>query len=164
MQFDTIVIGAGALGSSLAFHLASKGKRVALVDRFGAASQTSARAAGLFKQIQSTITRTRLAVLSCQKVLNFASETGHPSPAVASGSLMVARNPEHAAYVRREVEQSKTWGANVELVDNAEARRRMPMLETNNLLAAAYSPDIYVPEPGQLMSGYLAAGQTRGVT
>lgn len=164
MTFDTIIIGAGAFGSSLAFHLASKGNRVALVDRFAAASQTSPRAAGLFKQIQSTSTRTRLAVLSCDKLENFERETGLPSPAVKSGSLMVARNPEHAAYVRREAEQAKAWGANIEMVDNAEAHRRMPLLETDDMLAAAYSPDIYVEEPIQMLRAYLDAGKTRGVT
>lgn len=80
MSFDTIIIGAGAFGSALAFHLAQKGKRVALIDRFAAASQTSPRAAGLFKQIQPTQTRTRLAVLSCNKMLNFRQERAYPRP------------------------------------------------------------------------------------
>lgn len=164
MSFDVIIIGAGALGSSLAFHLAAKGKRVALVDRFAAASQTSRRAAGLFKQIQSTSTRTRLALLSCTKLENFEEETGLPSPAVRSGSLMLARNPEHASYVRREAELAKSWGAEIEMVDAVEAHRRMPMLETHDVLAAAYSPDIYVEEPIELLGAYLDAGKTRGVT
>jgi glycine/D-amino acid oxidase-like deaminating enzyme len=164
MTFDIIVIGAGAFGTSLAFHLAQKGKRVALLDRFAAASQTSPRAAGLFKQIQSTSTRTRLAVLSVSKMLNFQQEVGVASPAITSGSLMVARNPEHAAYVHREAEQSKQWGANIELVDNARARELMPMLETDNFLAAAWSPDVYIEEPVQLLSAYLHAGRAMGIT
>lgn len=164
MSYDSIIIGAGAFGSSLAFHLAAQGKRVALVDRFAAASQTSRRAAGLYKQIQSTPTRTRLAVLSCSKMANFERETGLPSPAVQSGSLMVARTLEHAAYVTREAEQAKEWGADVEMVDHAEAHRRMPLLETDNLLAAAYTPDVYIEEPIQLLQAYLDAGQARGVT
>lgn len=164
MSFDTIIIGAGAFGSALAFHLAQKGKRVALVDRFAAASQTSRRAAGLFKHIQSTETRTRLAGLSCSKLVNFEKETGMPTPAVVSGSLMLARNLAHAAYVRREAELTKAWGADIEMVDNAEARKRMPMLETDNILAAAYAPDLYIEEPIQLLSAYLTAAKTLGVT
>lgn len=163
MSYDAIIIGAGAFGSSLAFHLAHKGKRVALLDRYAAASQTSPRAAGLFKQIQSTPTRTRLAVLSCSKLAQFEQETGLRSPGIESGSLMVARNPEHAAYVRREAEQAREWGAKIELVDNSEARSRMPMMGTDNLLAAAWSPDWYIEEPIQLLRGYLDAGIKRGV-
>ncbi len=163
MQFDSIIIGAGAFGTSLAFHLAQKGNRVALVDRFNAASQTSARAAGMFKQIQSTRTRTQIAVLSINKLLNFEKEMGVAPPAFGVGSLMVARNPEHAAYVRHEAEQANSWGANVELLDNAQTRERMPMLETDNLLAAAYSADPFVQEPTELLRAYLEACKTRGV-
>ncbi len=163
METDAVVIGAGAFGCSLAFHLAARGKRVALVDRFGAASQTSPRAAGLFKQIQATATRTRLAVLSVSKLLAFEREVGLPSPAVASGSLMVARTPQHAEYVRREAEQARAWGANIELVDAPEAHRRMPLLEQAGILAAAFSPDIYIEEPVQLLASYLTAARARGV-
>lgn len=163
MSFHTIIIGAGAFGCSLALHLAKKGKRVALVDRFAAASQTSPRAAGLFKQIQSTPTRTRLAVMSVNKLLNLENETGKPSLGIQSGSLMVARNPQHAAYVRREAEQAKSWGADIELIDNAEAHRRMPIMDTRDFLAAAYAPDIYIEEPISLLRAYLEAGKQSGV-
>lgn len=164
MAYDTIIIGAGAFGSALAFHLAQKGKRIALVDRFDAGSQTSRRAAGLFKHIQHTATRVQLAALSCSKLVNFEKETGLPSPAVQSGSLMLARNSAHAAYVRREAEFARQLGAQVEMLDNAQAHKRMPMLETDNLLVAAYAPDLYVEEPIRLLSAYLNAGQALGVT
>src|SRR2546422_7408010 len=76
-EADAVVVGAGALGLSTAFHLAQFGvRRVALVDRFAPGSQTSARAAGLFKLVQADETRTRLARLSVQKVTRFMEETG----------------------------------------------------------------------------------------
>ena len=164
MTHDVIIIGAGAFGCSLAFHLAQKGKRVALLDRFATASQTSPRAAGLFKQIQSTPTRTRLAVLSVNKLLNFEKETGVPSPAVRSGSLMVARTSEHAEYVKREATQARELGAEVELVDAPNAHRLMPMMRAEGILASAHSPnDIYIEEPIQLLDAYLQAATRLGV-
>jgi glycine/D-amino acid oxidase-like deaminating enzyme len=165
MSCDVIVIGAGAFGSSLTFHLATKGKRVTLLDRFAVGSQTSPRAAGLFKQIQSTATRTRLAMLSVQKLLNFETETGFSSPAVCSGSLMVARTDAHADYVTHAASQAHNWGADVEVADAAEAHRLMPMLRAEGLLAVAHTPgDIYIEEPVKLLDAYLDAAARLGAT
>jgi glycine/D-amino acid oxidase-like deaminating enzyme len=164
-EADAVVIGAGAFGVSTAFHLVQCGlKRVALLDRFAPGSQSSPRAAGLFKAIQGDEVRTRLAALSIHKMLHFEAETGLPSPATRSGSLMVARTPQHAEYVRREAQQAQTWGAEVELVDGAIARQLMPLMETNEILAACHTPgDIYIEEPATLINAYLEAGQQRGV-
>lgn len=49
---SVVVIGSGAFGASLVYHLAAMGERdVALLDRYEIASQTSPRAAGLTQQI-----------------------------------------------------------------------------------------------------------------
>ena len=65
-EADVVVVGAGAFGASVAFHLAARGEsKVVLVDRFGAASQTSPRAAGLTQQIRASELLTRISVRSC---------------------------------------------------------------------------------------------------
>lgn len=164
MSYDVVVIGAGALGCSLAYHLGRAGKRVALIDRAEAASQTSPRAAGLFKHVQSTAARTALAALSARTVINFEQETGIALPAVRSGSLMVASRPAHAAHLAREVAQARAWGARAELVDAHAARRLMPMLEAGKLLAIAHvEADLYIDEPKQLLEAYLGAAALYGV-
>ncbi len=164
-QADAVVIGAGALGLSTALHLAKAGLgRVIVLDRFAPASQTSPRAAGLFKLIQPDETRTRLAALSVHKARGFAAEFGVELPVCASGSIMLARTEAHAAYVRQEAAQSRGWGVEVELIDAAEAHRLMPFLEPASILAAAYTPgDIYIEEPSSLLHAYLAAADRLGV-
>jgi len=164
---DAVVIGAGAFGVSTAFHLAKGGlKRVALVDRFAPGTQSSPRAAGLFKNIQGDPIRTRLAMLSIRKMLNFEAETGLPSLNVTrSGSLLIARTPEHAKFIVREFEHSREWGATLEMIDAAEARRLLPLLETNGVLAVCHIPgDVYIEEPVSLLNAYMEAGSKLGVT
>ncbi len=164
MSYDVVVVGAGALGCTLAYHLGRAGKRVALMDRAAVASQTSPRAAGLFKHVQSTATRTALAASSARQVVNFERDTGIPLPAIRSGSLMVASRPAHAAYLRREVDQARAWGVHVELVDAPTARRIMPLLRPDELQAIAHVPDdLYIEEPAQLLDAYLRAGVRVGV-
>lgn len=164
-EADAVVIGGGAFGASVAFHLAKQGlKRVVVLDRFAPGSQSSRRAAGLFKNIQGDLTRTRLTQLSIQKMLTFESETGLPSLAIRSGSLLVARTPEHAKSVEREVSAAREWGVTLEMIDGSEARRLMPALETEGILAVCHIPgDIYIEEPINLVEAYLEAGARLGV-
>jgi len=45
-EAEAVVIGAGAFGASIAFHLAKRGRHAALLERHAVASQTSPQAAG----------------------------------------------------------------------------------------------------------------------
>jgi len=164
-EADVVVIGAGAFGVSAAFHLAQSGlRRVVLADRFAPGTQSSPRAAGLFKNVQGDETRTRLARLSIGKMLNLEAETGQPSLAVRSGSLMLARTPEHAAFAKREAALAQQWGIEVERVDAATVRRLMPFIEPAGLLAAYHIPgDIYIEEPVTLLQAYMKAGERLGL-
>src|SRR3989442_13289232 len=67
-EADAVVVGAGALGLSTAFHLARfGGRRDALVEPFAAGAQPPARAPRPFKLVSSGGTATRLAPPTIQK-------------------------------------------------------------------------------------------------
>lgn len=164
-EADAVVIGAGAFGLSVAYHLAALGLgRVVVLDRFAPASQTSPRAAGLFKLVQADETLTRLARLSIEIVSGFEAATGVPMPHVRSGSLLVARTPEHAAMIEAEAIQSRGWGIDLAPVDGAEAHRLAPYLDATGFRAAYHVPgDIYVEEPASLLAAYQEAARRLGV-
>src|SRR5439155_12658823 len=72
-----VVIGSGALGCSVAYHLAKSGVApVTLIDKHEIASQTSPRAAGLSSELRKSELMTRLAVMGVEKIKGFAAETG----------------------------------------------------------------------------------------
>ncbi|HEX4172654.1 MAG TPA: FAD-dependent oxidoreductase, partial [Acetobacteraceae bacterium] len=77
-EADAVVIGSGALGSSVAFHLARAGRQVAVVEKHAIASQTSPRAAGLTAQVRGDMLMTRLAMQGVRKIERFTEETGEP--------------------------------------------------------------------------------------
>lgn len=162
---DAVVIGAGAFGLSVAYFLAREGAgRVVVLDRYAPGSQTSPRAAGLFKLIQGDELRTRLAQLAIETVLGFSEETGVHLPVERSGSLLVARTEAHAAMIQREAEQSQRWGVELELIDAVEAQRLAPYLEPEGILAACSIPgDVYIEEPASLLTAYQEAAAKRGV-
>ena len=83
-----VIIGSGALGSSVAYHLAKAGVApVALIDKHEIASQTSPRAAGLIfgtPQIGVDDPARRMGV---EKIKSFAAETGEEMVYFQSGLL-----------------------------------------------------------------------------
>jgi glycine/D-amino acid oxidase-like deaminating enzyme len=161
---DVVVIGSGALGSSIAFHLARAGLGVALVDQHAIASQTSPRAAGLTAQVRGDALMTRLAVQGVRKIEAFAAETGEPMLYHQSGSLKIARRPEDEAQLRDEVDRGKALGVPIDFVGIDEARQRMPFLTAKGVRAVTFtSTDLYL-EPGQIASGYARAAARLGAT
>ena len=105
---EAVVIGSGALGSSVAFHLVKAGLgTVALVDRHAMASQTSPRAAGLTSQIRKSDLMTRLATMAVEKIKNFTAETCEKLVYFQSGSLRIARTSEHERQLRDDVERGR---------------------------------------------------------
>src|SRR3954452_11563 len=87
-QADVVVIGAGAFGASVAFHLArSQNRRVALIERHAGASQTSPRAAGLPSKARGPALLMRLADMAVRKIERFPPETAEPLVYYQTGAL-----------------------------------------------------------------------------
>src|SRR5262249_28349634 len=103
---DVIVIGSGALGSATAFYLAKRGARnVILVEKHDIASQTSPRAAGMVSCMRRTDLMTQLIRRAVEGIQHFTEETGQPLDWVHSGSLKVARRPQDAAVIERDLDR-----------------------------------------------------------
>jgi 4-methylaminobutanoate oxidase (formaldehyde-forming) len=162
---DAVVIGAGAFGLGTGFALAQNGLRNVLVlDQFEPGTQTSARAAGLFKNIQSSETKTKLTRRSIEIVKGFEQETGVTVPYVQPGSLFVARTPEHASMVEAEIEDSTGWGVHTERLDREEAMRRCPYVDASDFISAYFvQDDLYIDEPKALLVALMEAGRRVGM-
>jgi glycine/D-amino acid oxidase-like deaminating enzyme len=160
---ECLVIGSGALGSSVAFHLAKAGKQVALVDQHALGSQTSPRAAGLTSQARGTDLMTQLAKRAVRKIEAFEQETGEPIVFHQPGALKIARLPDHVEQLRNEVARGRRLATGVEMISPDEARAKNPFLNTTGVLGVIYSPtDLYL-EPSQIPNGYARAAARLGV-
>jgi 4-methylaminobutanoate oxidase (formaldehyde-forming) len=163
-EADAVVVGAGAFGASIAFHLAKRGQRVALLERHAIASQTSPRAAGLTQQIRTDTVMTQLAMRSVTKIEQFAEDTGEALAFHQSGSLKLARTPEFVEQVHDEVERGQALGLDIHHVSAMEAQRLAPFLNAQAALAVWYTAsDLYL-EPGDLPRAYARAAEGLGVT
>src|SRR5215216_5606959 len=137
-EAEVVVIGAGAFGASIAFHLATRGRRVALLEQYAVASQTSPRAAGLTQQIRSDPVMTHLAMRSVAKIQQFTNDTGEPLAFHQSGSIKLARTPHFAEQIHAEVDEGQAIGLDVRHISSDEAERLAPFLRAGSALAAWY--------------------------
>jgi glycine/D-amino acid oxidase-like deaminating enzyme len=161
-RVDAVVIGAGALGASTAYHLVKAGMSVALLDKAALASQTSPRAAGLSGQLRSDEAMTRISARGIRKIETFTADTGEPMIFFQPGSLKIARRPEHEAQLHEEVARGKRLGLDVALITPQDAQRLMPYLATDGVRAAMHvRSDIYL-EPVQVPAGYARASGRLG--
>jgi glycine/D-amino acid oxidase-like deaminating enzyme len=159
---DAIVIGSGALGGSIAYHLSKAGYRTLLIDRHAIASQTSPRAAGLSAVLRPSQLMTRLAQRGAQLLQGFEAETGIPVDLHRTGSLKLARGPALARQLREEVLRAAEFGVQAALVDASEATELMPLLHADHAAAIAYYPeDIYL-DPALFTRGVAEAARRLG--
>jgi glycine/D-amino acid oxidase-like deaminating enzyme len=161
---DVVVVGSGAFGASAAYHLARRGLRVAVLERFALASQTSPRAAGLTSQVRATPALTRLARRAVVKLAAFTDETGQPLRFTQSGALKIARTERDAEQLAREVARGDAAGVEIDFVSVAEARRRLPILGERGIVAVTWSPTDCNVEPSELPIGYCRAAEKLGAT
>jgi glycine/D-amino acid oxidase-like deaminating enzyme len=159
---DAVVIGSGAFGASVAYHLARRGVRVAVLERSRLASQTSPRAAGLTSKVRATPALTRLAHRAVEKLAAFTGETGQPLRFTRSGALKIARTERDAEQLGREVARGNAAGVEIDLVSVAEARRRLPILRERGIVAVTWSPTDCNVEPSELPIGYCRAAEKHG--
>jgi glycine/D-amino acid oxidase-like deaminating enzyme len=160
---DVVVIGAGALGLSTALHCALAGRSVTVLERLAAGSQASGRAAGLFKSVQADVLRTRLARRSITLAATFAEWAGEPLAVTASGSFLIARTPEHRDYLRRELAQSRGWGADVREAEPGQLGSALSFYRPNGDTFALWCPeDVYIEEPHRLIAASVAACRRHG--
>ena len=88
LAFDVVVIGGGIVGASAAAHLASAGRRVALVEREGIAAGASGRNSGV---VQHPFDRV-LVDLHLESLSLYRALEGFAMPAVPAGLLSVTHD------------------------------------------------------------------------
>ncbi|MGI5247138.1 N-methyl-L-tryptophan oxidase [Dactylosporangium sp. CA-139066] len=127
MNYDVIVAGLGGMGSSAAYHLAARGKRVLGLERFGPAHDRGASHGG------SRITRQSyfedpayvpLLLRAYELWERLERDSGRDLMTLTGGLMMGAPDSVTVDGSRRSAEQ---WGLPHEMLDAAEIRRRFPV-------------------------------------
>ena len=164
MTADVVVVGAGVIGASAAWHLASRGARVTVVDRAAEpGGGSTARATGGYRAQFGSEVNVRLSLLSRGKLLRFRDEVGADAGYRPAGYLFVARRAEHLAALREAQAVQRACGlAEARMVDAEEAARLNPAIVRDGVLGGAFCPTDGFIAPMQILRGYLDAARRLG--
>jgi glycine cleavage system aminomethyltransferase T/glycine/D-amino acid oxidase-like deaminating enzyme len=160
-----VIIGGGAIGCSIAYHLAKRGVRdVVLLERLQLTHGATWHAAGLVGQLRSSGNLTRLMRYSAELYGKLEAETGQATGWHASGSLRLASSHARWQELKRSATMAKGFGFHVELVSPRQARELFPLIALDGLVGAAWiEGDGYV-DPTSLTNAYAAGARGGGVT
>ena len=160
-----LVIGAGAVGCSLAFNLAARGQRNVLVlDRGAIGEGSTGRCAGGVRQQFSTEVNVRIGMLSRGILENFEALTGQSADYKPIGYLFVASDDEVMAGLRHNLDVQRAAGLpDVAEVDPREIARLVPGLRTDDLVGGTFCASDGIAGPSEVCQGYAHAARREGV-
>src|ERR1700733_9943039 len=155
---DVVIIGAGIVGSSIAFHLTEAGCRNVLViereTRQGLGS-TGKSMGGVRAQF-STGVNIRMSLYSIPFFARFEEATGHPSGYRSHGYLFMATNDGHMQYLRQNQARQKWQGLkDVELLTPDDIRQVLPQLRSDDIIGGSFCPTDGFVDPESVMNGFM---------
>jgi sarcosine oxidase subunit beta len=139
---EILVIGAGVIGNSIAYHLARQGRRVLVVDRGDIAAEPSASwaSAGGIRRQGRHAAEVQLATESIARWPVLGAELDADLHYRSGGNLLLAENDSEAERLARFVRaQHKKGFTDVRLVDRIEVQQLVPGIGSQ-VVAGSYSP------------------------
>jgi sarcosine oxidase subunit beta len=161
---DVIIIGAGVIGTSIAYHLAKRGCRdVVVLEKDYIGSGSTERCPGGIRQQFSTETNIRLSIESVKFFEHFEEETEHAADFRQHGYLMLATSKDELNTFRRDVDLQRKLGLKVYLLSPPEIRDFVPGLNVEDILGATFCPTDGYADSYSVVSGFASTAKRLGV-
>jgi sarcosine oxidase len=162
MLYDVIVVGAGAMGSATAYHLAKRGCRVLVIEQFDLAHDRGSSHGG--NRI------IRLAYAEDPRyvpLLRRAYELWRELERVCGDDLLfitggIDAGPENGAIVQGSLQSCREHRLPYEQLDAAELHRRFPGYEFPKGMIGVYQPDAGFVLAERSVLAHIAAAQALG--
>lgn len=160
-----VVIGGGVVGLACAYELArGRVRDVVLLERDSLGAGSTCKAAGGVRAQFSDSLNIALGARSLETFENFESRFGTPIDLHQVGYLFLLDTPERVAEFERSCALQRAVGLDSRVIDVAEAQRLSPYIDTDGLLAAAWTPRDGHCTPEAVVLGYAGAARRAGVT
>ncbi len=137
-----VIIGGGAIGVSVAYHLAKYGwKDVVVIEKHELTSGSTWMAAGNVSFYHSSYYCTQINMKSIEIYKQLESETGQSTGWHTTGSIRTADNQDRLDELGYYYSMNRCLGLDVNFVSPEEMKKLHPMMDTTGLLSGLYWPD-----------------------
>ncbi|MBC7877273.1 MAG: FAD-binding oxidoreductase [Anaerolineales bacterium] len=163
-NFDAIIVGAGVMGASIAFHLAERGLKVAIIERNVTASGATGHSSGLVRMHYDLAAESELTFASYKRYFsNWKERVGGDCGFIQTGFMQIAKR-EHEDKLRGNVINQQRIGINTSVISADEVKKLFPDLITDHFNYAAYEPDSGYADPTLTTNSFIESAKRMGGT
>ena len=162
-RYQTVIIGGGVVGCSIAYNLARLGGRdIVLLEKGAICSGDTGKSCAIVRTHYSNPLTCRMASIGRDILADFPGQVGAASGFVRCGYLIFA-DAARLGDFERNIRLQRETGAEVELIDCCQALEIHPRLNPERIAKAAFEPLSGYADPHQTTMGYADAARRLGV-
>jgi dimethylglycine dehydrogenase len=159
-----LVVGGGAVGTSIAYHLARAGwQHVMLLERDELTSGSTWHAAGLLPLFNMGYATSHIHDYSVKFYKTLEEETGLNAGFSVVGNLRMAQTDDRMDEYMLYAATAETVGIPYEWLTPAQIRERWPLVRTDDLKGAIYHPTDGYINPADVTMAMAKGARQRGV-
>jgi len=159
--FDAIIIGAGVIGTSIAFHLSKRGMKPVILERKQVAFGATGSSSGLVRMHYDLEAESRLAWESFQYFRNWGERVGGECGFRRTGFLHI-EPAEHEDKLRANVAMHQRIGIPSSIISGDDVRKLSPSFKTDDIAFAAYEPESGYADATLTANSFLDAAKAAG--
>jgi sarcosine oxidase, subunit beta len=163
-NYDFLIIGAGSIGTPLAYYLARKGKKVCVLEKQASAGRGQNKAAiGGIRATHSDPAKIKICSISLDEVRNMKSEHGIDIDWLEGGYLFPVYDTQRERALKELLSVQKNFGLNIDWIDTDAVKELVPGINESGLRGGTYSPNDGSASPLKTMGAYYKLACNAGV-
>jgi sarcosine oxidase subunit beta len=161
---DIVILGAGVIGASIAFHLAKRNAgKIVVIDKGHVGQGGSGRSSALVRMHYSYPPEVQLALVSLDMFQHWRDVVGAGGDFRKTGFVRIV-HPGEGDRLEQNVEMQRKLGVNVKLIDRHTLKELEPDWTVDEVELAAYEPDSGYGDGAGVASDFLTRARELGVT